>query len=177
MKHFEFYPKINYSNELAVNIMLRGKIRNAILKEIGLYYKYVIRDGDRPDVLATKYYGNPTYTWAIFYANDMFHPTLDWPLDAENFNKYLEAKYGSVRNTHIKAPHHYEYFDQNLKKYYVIDKNTYLQYLSDKNNPKQVRIVSVYDHESQLNEQKRNIVILDKNYVQQITNELEVLFK
>jgi hypothetical protein len=177
MKHFEFYPKINYSSEQAVNILVRGKIRNTILKNIGLYYKYAIRDGDRPDILATRYYGNPSYTWAVFYANDMFHPVLDWPLDSKNFNKYLESKYGSVKNTHTKAPHHYEYYDQDLKKYYVIDKATYLEYSSDKINPKQVRPVSIYDYEIELNEHKRNIVILDKEYVQQITNELEVLFK
>ena len=31
MKHFEFFPKIDYSNEKSVNIMVRGKIRDAIL--------------------------------------------------------------------------------------------------------------------------------------------------
>lgn len=176
MKHFAYYPKVEYASEQSVNIMVRGKIRDAILEKSALYYKYTISDEDRPDILSTKYYGNPSYTWAIFYANNIFHPIHDWPLTQANFVRYLESKYGSVENTYRYPPHHYEYVDQE-KNSYVIDKKTYDLYKSDTDFPKEVKEVSTFEYEYRLNEAKRNIVILDKSYLMTISNELKNLFK
>jgi len=176
MKHFAYYPKIEYGNELAVNLMIRGKIRDAILEKSALYYRYIIQDGDRADIISTKYYGNPSYTWAIFYANNMFHPIHDWPLSQLYFAKYLESKYGSIDNTYRSPPHHYEYVDQE-KNVYVIDKKTYDLYKTDRDFPKEVKEVSFFEYEYRLNENKRHIIVLDKAYLMNITNELKNLFK
>ena len=176
MKHFAYYPKVEYSKELAVNLMVRGKIRDAILEKSALYYRYTIEDGDRPDILSTKYYGNPSYTWAIFYANNMFHPIHDWPMTEFYFSKYLESKYGSVDNTYRGPPHHYEYVDQE-KNVYIIDKKTYDLYKADQDYPKEVKEISFFEYEHRLNENRRQIVILDNAYLATITNELKNLFK
>jgi len=171
MKHFEFFPKIDYSNEKSVNIMVRGKIRDAILANVALYYKYTIEDSDRPDILANKYYGNSNHTWAIFYANEIFDPRFDWPLNSSQFYSYIKAKYGSVQKTQnlLDEPHHYLLDDT-----FVIDKTTYLD-----NSIEQARKqkISVYQHEWNLNEAKRDIKIVDVVYLRQLTNELENLFK
>lgn len=177
MRHFEYFPKIEYGDNLAVNITVRAKIRNAILQKTALYYKYKISEGDRPDILAKKYYGNYLYTWVIFYANDMFHPVLDWPMESSDFTNYLKSKYGgidTIQNIKLK-PHHYEFTDPSTKRTYIIDEETHQQYSSE--YPDFLRAVSFYDYEVEQNEKKRNIVVLDKQYLYQITNELELLFK
>lgn len=179
MKHFEYYPKIEYSNQLAVNITVRGKIREAIKQNLALYYKYTVRDGERPDIISSKYYGNSSYTWAIFYANDIFNPLLEWHMEHNNFFKYLTKKYGSVEYT-TQTVHHYEYKDAFSGNVFTIDEATYYKYLGqyevDSQKLKEVKIVTLFDYEDSINESRRNIYILDKSYILQITNELSNLF-
>ena len=169
MRHFTYFPRINYCNDFAVNIMVRGKIRDLVKSQNTLYYQYTINDSDRPDILAQKYYGNPDYTWAIFYANDIFCPIFEWPLDSTQFNKYLISKYGSVEATQsLTAVHEYL-----LDEKYIIDEKTFLDINIESSRK---RLVTIYDYEFELNEVKRNISILDVKYIRQINNELRQLF-
>jgi hypothetical protein len=170
MKHFEFFPKIEYSDNQSINIMVRGKIRDAILEKSALYYKYELKDSDRPDILATKYYGNVHNTWAIFYANNIFDPRHDWPLNNHQFNDFIKSKYGNISKaqSELEEPHHYL-----LNGEYIIDKATYLNPAVEGTKTK----VSNFDYEWKLNEEKRSINIIDVVYLRQITNELENLFK
>lgn len=212
MKHFYYYPTVEYGSEQLVNIMLRGKIRDAILQKTALYYEYKIKDGQRPDIVADKYYGNSRYAWAIFYANNMFHPVHDWPMDSTVFSKYLETKYGvSYPRGSLAAIKHYEVHNKQTKETLLVDKNTYMKYGSPSKIATQIdaltyrisdtlsgetytidssvyatsyvdsslisRAVSVYEHEVETNEAKRDIVILEKKYLTQLTNEFITLFK
>ena len=168
MKLFQYYPTIIYDGILATNIMVRAKIRDAIKSDSFVYYQYQVTDSDRPDILATKYYGNPTYTWAIFYANDIYDPLTEWPLTTNQFNNYVAEKYGSIQIAMI-TPHHYL-----LNNQYVIDKTTY----DDVNVPENTKsIVTNYDYESELNESKRNIKIIDSLYITQLVNEMSQIFQ
>lgn len=171
MIHFQFFPKIEYTDEQSVNIMVRGKIRDAILTQSAIYYKYTIADGERPDIISTKYYGNANYTWAIFYANEIFEPRFQWPLNDKQFYAYLKSKYGSVQKTQnlLEEPHHYMLDDK-----LVIDKTTFLSNTIEASRKK---AISLYDHEWNLNEAKREIVVIDVIYIRQLANELENLFK
>lgn len=181
MKHFSYYPKVEYSGVQATNIMVRGKIRDAILEKAALYYDYVISDGERADVLASKYYGNASYTWAIFYANNIFDPNNDWPMDSATLNSYIIKKYGSIssaRNTDDKFQHYL------LDGKYVIDKNSYYDNnFPDRGEDNEAQNVlrktkmSHLDYEIMMNDKKRQIKVLDKAYLLQITNELKNLFK
>lgn len=180
MKHFYYYPKIEYSSQLATNITVRGKIRDALLKQNALYYKYTVSDGERPDIIASKYYGNSSYVWAIFYANNIFDPIFDWPLDSENFNSFIKSKYGSLElaKKTENAPCYYL-----LDKKYYIDQASYSdptfpsQYDSSEQNAARKTKESQYDYETKINNKKRDIVVLDVQYLLQITNELKNLFK
>jgi hypothetical protein len=179
MRHFVYYPKIEYGNNLAVNIMVRGKIRDAVLKNTGLYYKYTMEDGERFDMIAHKYYGNSDYVWAIFYANGIVDPVADTPKAHNDFISYIKSKYGNIQ-TPNQTIHHYEYTDSLSNKTFIIDQTTYYQYLGEfepeTNSLKSVRVVTQFEYEQELNENKRNIVVLDKQYIGSITNELENLF-
>jgi len=169
MEHFRYFPQITYSDELAVNIMVRGVIRDYILENKVLYYEYTIPDGMRPDILASKYYGNSKYTWIIFYANNIIDPIEDWPLSSREFNSYILSKYGRIESAKdLENPHHYL-----LDNKYVIDKRTY-EDITIESSRKQA--ITNYQYEFELNEAKRNIQIIDSAYLFQIVNELKVLF-
>lgn len=131
MKHFYAYPKIEYSDNLATNIMVRGKVRDAVLKNSALYYKYKIDDSVRAEIISNKYYGSPNYVWAIYYANNITHPIFDWPMSQREFDKFIVQKYGSIERAHSKysetgkinheSIHHYV-----LNEYHIIDKDTFV---------------------------------------------------
>lgn len=155
--------------------MIRARIRDAIIEKRALYYKYRIKNGIRPDILSAKYYGSSMYVWALFYANNIFHPLYDWPMEEQDFNKYLEVKYGlSYPRGGLSQIHHYESYDTDTKKSLVIDEATFKR--GPSYHTEKLRAVTIYQYEFELNEAKRDIVILESRFLQQITNELNNIF-
>lgn len=219
MKHFYAYPKIEYSDNLATNIMVRGKVRDAVLQNTSLYYKYTITDSMNAEIISHKYYGSPEYVWAIYYANNIMNPRTDWPMTSREFDKYIVRKYGNIESAHSKymddgrinhdAIHHYT-----LNENFIIDKTTFNQvnailskyktyYLANEEmlkknltqitsdgfvidrqtfltlgalNPESVQAITFYEYEQNLNEKKRDIVIIDKVFLYDIVSEFETLF-
>jgi hypothetical protein len=114
-KFFDLFPLISYdiarsrySNyELVTDIFLRVAVIKEVLENISSYYEYVIRDDDKPEILAEKVYGDPEAHWIILLANNMIDPQYDWPLNDRDFNKYVVGKYGSLANAKTSI-HHYE---------------------------------------------------------------------
>jgi hypothetical protein len=86
-------------------------MRIGMLKEVlnntSSYYVLELEDGDTPEILAEKIYGDSGVGWLIIYANNILDPQFDWPLDYRSFSKYIIGKYGSIENAKI-TPHHYE---------------------------------------------------------------------
>jgi hypothetical protein len=109
------FPKIQYdivkakqSNyQIITNILFRIGIIKDILSNISAYYNLSIIDGETPEIMASKIYGNPEAYWMILYANDIHDPQYDWPMTSTVFKKYLESKYGTV-NAAQTGIHHYE---------------------------------------------------------------------
>lgn len=95
------------SYELVTNIFFRFKIIQNVLDNISAYYEYTIQDGDTPEILADKVYGDPEAHWVILLANNIVDAQHDWPLDYKSFNQYITKKYDliSIAKTQI---HHYE---------------------------------------------------------------------
>jgi hypothetical protein len=89
------------------NIFFRVNFIKETLNESSSYYLYDITDSDTPEILAEKVYKNPEAYWMINYANDIYDPQYDWPLNYIAFNKYIEGKYGSIANAKTTF-HHYE---------------------------------------------------------------------
>jgi len=204
MRFFQSFPFTTYdifgeqpkSLRLVKDIFARVKVLDSIKAESFIYYLYDIKDGDTPEILANNYYGNPNRHWIILLANDIVDPFYDWPLTYTNFAEYIKSKYGSV-NTAQTTYSHYEKVITKVDSVtttvtvnkYKLDYDTYLTLpssttqtinLKDGNtvtitttkNP-----VSYYDYENDLNEQKRTIKILDKQYVGTIEREMKLLLQ
>lgn len=185
--YFSFFPSIEYNfdaldqdSALSKNIMLRFVAKSKIKEKNVVYYTYSIQDGDRPDIIASKYYGNPNYDWIIMVTNDIFDVNYDWPLDYLNFRSFLEDKYGSVPDAKAKV-HRYErilkkaepdsFGNDGDERVIIVDETTYNNLALNER-----RRVTAYDYEVELNESKRNILILDRQYIEQIINEADEIF-
>lgn len=160
--YFKFFDKITVDGKLATNIFRRFQFLRDNTVNNRLFYEYYVKDGERPDVLAHKYYGDSKYDWVILLFNNIYDPATQWVKDTNEFNKFLIQKYGSL-TTAFNTVHHYENADG-----FIIDEDTYNGLPTGSKSE-----VSVFEHESRLNEAKREIKILDSSYLLQVVRELK----
>ena len=189
---FSNYPRILYDitgdnntnpdYTVAINLLIRNKLRDAVENDVTVYYPCVIPEGVRPDVLSYQYYGDITYTWSIFLVNNMLDPYWDWPLSYKNFRSYIVTKYGSVEKSQI-TPHRYEWIARSrveqtrvqdaIPEYRVeVDYETYTSKSLEERD-----IVYKYEWERDLNEAKREIQLIDRAYISSIQDEARRLFR
>ena len=181
---FQHYPQINYDisglkptkTKSVINIMIRSKIKSMVLDNIVAYFPYTIPEAERPDVTAYKEYGDVKYTWLIFLINDIHDPIYQWPLNAREFGAYIKNKYGTLSYAQSTV-HHYERTIRERveatgtsepfsKATIEVDLTTYNTLAAGSR-----RIVYYYDWEVERNEDKRNIKLIDKNFVSDILAE------
>ena len=166
---------------LAVDIFRRNFVREQVLSNVVSYYPYQVQEGERPDTLAHMYYGSVDFMWLIFYANDIFDPYYDWPFFGSQFQEFIKNKYGSILSAQ-NTVHHYEQIlrtegaatadtDRILEKTIHIDKVTY-----DSLATTARKSISNFDYEILENESKRNIILIEDVYAQQILEESRTLY-
>lgn len=188
-EYFTNFPTIFYdidkskpsNSKMAVDIFRRNIIREQVLSNVISYYPYQVQTGERPDTLAHYYYGSVDFMWLILYANDIFDVYYDWPFFGVDFEKHIIEKHGSVA-TAQSTVHHYEQILRSevaqtpttpriLEKTVHIDKTTY-----DSLNDSERKSISVFDYEIIENEAKRNIVLIEDIYAQQILEESRKIY-
>ena len=109
---FDKFPLIPYqisgvkysSFQTIRNLLFRTSIIREALNNSSSYMRYVIRDGDTAEILASKVYGDPQAHWIILYANDMLDAQYDWPMTSTVFPKYIADKYRSMAEDDIGSP-------------------------------------------------------------------------
>jgi hypothetical protein len=107
--YFSYFPKGYYdlkndgNLKLVTDLMRRVKIRSKILDEVSLYDLYDVQDGDSPETIAFKHFGDSKLHWVILLTNNISDRYYDWPLSTNEFENYLIEKY-----TNPDGIHHYE---------------------------------------------------------------------
>jgi hypothetical protein len=110
-KYFENFPLINYSLDNGVSSFVMTDFfrrvkadANSILGS-SAYYEYQLADGDTPEILAHKLYGDPNLHWVILITNETIDPRFDWAQTEISLTNYIRDKYGAAK---VNAAHHYE---------------------------------------------------------------------
>jgi len=175
--YFAKIPLIGYDIEdsgekIAVaNILQRIKLRELVLNDRMIYYTYTVKDGETPEIIADKLYGSSFFHWVVLLANNIVDPTYDWPLSHEDLMLTIQKKYGTPEQDGLvyayQTVHHYEDMSGNW-----IDEETYrsLPYVER-------REVMIYDYEVAQNDAKRQIQLLDKNFVAALDVEADKIQK
>lgn len=89
---------------LMTDITRNIRFRKELLANITAYDEYDIIDGETPEIIAEKIYGNAEYHWIVMLTNDMYDYRADFPLTQLQLEKYVDDKYGELAD----AVHHYE---------------------------------------------------------------------
>jgi nicotinamide riboside kinase len=112
-KYFDKIPQLAYNidgkrltnYQSVTNILFRVRFLREAINNVYAYYEYLIKDNDTPEIIAEKVYGDPEAHWVILMANDIVDAQYDWPLNYDDFNKYIIGKYGSISNAKTTTHH------------------------------------------------------------------------
>ena len=85
------------------DLMTRVKVRNKVIDEISLYNVYDVKNGETPENIAFKHFGDPRLHWVILLTNKITDRYYDWPLSEQQFEDYIKDKYAEPGGIH-----HYE---------------------------------------------------------------------
>jgi len=190
MQYFTNHPVVAYDllrtdqPVPATNITSR-LILTKIISGLGLvYYDYLVKDGERADTVAFKYYGDERYDWVVYLANNILDPYFQWPLDSRAFEQYLRSQYGSIDQAH-QTVHHYEWlldqkrtvFLETGESVIVTPRTLQVDYTTYVTLPgASRRTVTVFEHEEAINEGRRKIKLLDKDFVPALERRLHILY-
>ena len=160
-----------YDYQVVKNIFKRAVLRDDIFDEVTAFTKYSVQGDERPDQVAYNFYNDSGLDWVVLTTNNIVHVRDEWPMGNQDFLTYLNAKYTSEELANI---HHYE------TKIIRDSSGTLIQ-------PEGKRVPSGYtvnfldngvlrsessltsfsflEHETNLNDNKRNINILRTEYL------------
>jgi Base plate wedge protein 53 len=112
---FEKFPRTTYdingkqrtNFEVVPNLFFRLRVVREVLENFTSYYEHIVSDDQTPEILAEMVYRDPTAHWIILLANNIRDAQYDWPLNSNDFQRYIIEKYGSVEIAQTTY-HHYE---------------------------------------------------------------------
>lgn len=102
---FKIVPNISYDEKpisypfsesdfvVAKNFFRRYKINEDIFQYAVFFKKYTIVDGERPETLAEKAYGDQFLDWVILLTNNMVNAQYDWPRSNYEMYKIVEEEF------------------------------------------------------------------------------------
>jgi len=207
MRYFNSLPYLTTTdytgNTYALkNLLVRTELIPQLAKNPILFYQYSLQDGDTPENVANRYYGDSYRYWVVLYGNpNILDPQWDWPLSNQQFQAYLIDKYttdaGGAQKvlSYIQATiHHYEKIITTIDnstattaiKTVEVDLNTYnsimpfsqTQKFSDGTSVTYTlskNAVSIYDYELKTNEAKRNINLINSSYASDMETQYKKL--
>lgn len=209
MYYFDTLPKIITPDQngypiLMTNLMARAAMVQELINNPMEFYEYAVQEGDTPEIVADKYYGDPFKYWIVLFSNQILDPVWEWPMPYATFLKYIDEKYATEAEAEDKTP--FEYVNSTVYQYKKIIKTTDL--ITDLQTTKEVsitldeynslsestttynipggtsciveitkNIVTLYNYEEELNESRRQIKLLNEFYVAQMEEQLQLLMR
>ena len=177
MSYFKKFPKMIYdmkndgNYKLLPDILRRVKQRNAIKDGQFVFDNYDVKDGEKPEDIAYKWFGDAELHWVILMTNNVTDRYYEWPMNQVQFQTMLEDKYSNPDGIH-----HYE-ITRDSGRTTGQGPNDY-SYLVECNSDT-ANAVSVSNREYQEREQdrKRSIRLLDKKYLSDFLEEFDKLIQ
>ena len=170
--YFKALPKMYYpykqgtktTHTIVTDIFRRVHLDKFFQNRLALT-EYYVNDMDTPESVAHRAYGSTKYHWIVLLANNIVDVQREWPLSGRNLIAYVDDKYGTSNRTDV---HHYV---MNEDKDVIVDWESVLvangTYLA----------VTNLEYETDLNDKKRQIYLLQSKYLTDITSQYKRLVK
>jgi len=176
-KYFETFPKRLYdinnnkNSTLVTDIFRRLKVRDNIKDNAALFARYDVQNGDTPESVSYKHFGSTDYFWVICLMNDITDRFYDWPLTDQAFEAYVKDKYDNPG-----AIHHYEK-TQSSGAQTGDGPGDYSHKVEVNSTDTDAQSVSNYEYEQRLQDEKRQIKLLEPAYLNTFVAEFEKLVR
>ena len=179
-------PDSKISDYITVkNFFKRGFLREDIFQNLTFFTKYQIQGSDRPDNVASQVYNDSTLDWLVLISNNIVNIQNEWPISNADFDELMLDKYGSY-DTLFNGIHHYETIEvKDARDVKILNAGlkvesdysiTFFDERADQMKTVTPTIpVTNYQYEQKVNEDKRNIYLLQPRYVQVVRDDLEDL--
>ena len=165
MSYFIKFPKMTYdikgdkNRKLLPDILRRVKLRSKLKTETMLFDKYDVKENEKPEDVAYKWFGDAELHWVVLMTNDITDRYYEWPMNQVQFAEFLTDKYGAGNEDSI---HHYEVTQDSGRTSgrgpsdysYLVEVN------SDTDNASSI---SNREYEERIQDTKRQIQLLDKS--------------
>ncbi len=162
--------KNNKDYKLLPDILRRVKIRSGLRSGSFMFDNYDVKDGERPEDIAYKWFGDAEYHWVILMTNNVTDKYDRWQWSAPQFAEHLTDKYGAGNED---AVHHYEK-TQDSGPTSSRDSSHLVECNSDDGDPD---IISNRDYEYRKQDEYRQIRILDPRFLGTFVEEFENLLR
>ncbi len=173
--YFNKFPKGNYDLKgdgkfkLVTDIMRRVKVRSKIVDEASLYDKYDVPSGEKPEDTAFKHFGDAELHWVILLTNNVTDRYYDWPLSFQDFEAFVKDKYANPDGIH-----HYE-VTRSSGKTTGNGPDDYSHKIEVNSDASGAQSVSNREFEQRLQDQKRQIKLLNPSFLGLFIQEFEKL--
>ena len=170
--YFDAFPVIPYDSKGdlnykdVTNLLRRVGMRAKLKSNTLLYDTYNVKEGETPEIIAHKLYGDTQLHWIILLINDITDRYHQWPMSGGQFLDYLNDKYSNP-----DAIHHYETTQTSgdtkvkIEVFNEVDDDAYTG----------VTPITNREYEEQQQDQRRKIRLLDPSFVEQFIDEYQKL--
>ena len=173
------YPFSESDFVVAKNFFRRYKINDDVFQYAVFFKKYTIKDGERPETLAEKFYGNQFYDWVILLTNNMVNAQYDWPrtnyeiykmVEEEFDDPYSEISHYEIKETigHYQAGLHVDktFYDSTHK----LNIGGSVQIKNGNEIASPITVAEYYQEE---NEKKREIYLLKSRFLESFVKDFK----
>ena len=191
MAYFKYFPNVyvrnrtfqngNHPYELTKNIFRRIKIKEKIVGKLLGFTQYSIKEGERPDMVAKKVYGDSGLDWVVLLCNNIINVNEEWPVTRDELYAICQDRFGDVDSvSHYETREILDHNDNVILPEGIVVNEDY-QYIKPDGTlyPKtdSRRPVSNFEKLDAENEYKRNIHLLRGAYIDDFVNEFRRLAK
>jgi len=187
--YFRNIPKIKYdifgtepnTYTDVTNITKRLRFKPKVIEDITEYYTYRVKDGERPDIISYQKYGTVGYAYLLMLINDIQDPLFDWPLSTQQFEQYIANKYGSVESAQTTTKYYYQTIRSEVERTGTAERIPEVKYIVDSTTYDSLAVGSrstqtEYEWEEELNDEKRNIKIINSDFIKELDFEVKKSF-
>jgi len=167
MSYFSKFPLITYDikgdriRKLLPDILRRVKLKTVIKSGGMLFDKYDVKEGERPEDVAFKWFGDPELHWVILMTNNVTDRYYGWPMNSVQFAEFLTDKYGAGNEDAI---HHYE-VTQDSGRTTSNGPSDYSHKVEVNSDTDNASSISNREYEERDQDKKRQIQLLSKEFL------------
>ena len=170
--YFNNFPLIPYDSvgngefKVVTNLLKRVAVRAKIKTNTAMFDTYDVLDGETPEMIANKLYGDSNLHWVILYVNNVTDRYHQWPMTTGQFLSFLNDKYSNP-----DAVHHYEITQTSG------DTSLKINIGPDNTDHPTATPITNREFEEERQDTLRKIRLLDPSFLDQFVGEFEILIK